>query len=282
MLLRSTIARKILISYLLIIFAVGMATLFLLGGLKRNRRINEQITNVYIPSVAYLNDMRTMVVNSKMLIKNWVFISSKPNTPEKLRLQQIQDNDFLQLAERLEMLVPGWPLEDQERYQFITFTIRDTLFPGQKYVMELLADFESYNRPAVMFEAMSMVEEDNDEIMYVTHKVLSQLEQLIAVQEVRVLEAKQQMKISFDRFRNLVWLLGLLIFLISAAAAWYSYRVIVRPLTILTAAARELAENNSDVQVLLNSDDEFKEMADALNRLGECMQEKKAGEGKRL
>jgi methyl-accepting chemotaxis protein len=280
MLLRLNITRKILIGYLLIILAVGMATLFLLAGLKQNRRINEQITNVYIPSVAYLNDMRTMVVNSKMLIKNWVFISSKPNTPEKLRLQQIQDEDFQQLSGRLEMLVPGWPMEDQERYQFIVFTIRDTLFPGQKYVMNMLADFESYNRPSVMFEAMSMVEEDNDEIMYVTHKVLSQLEQLIAVQEVRVLEAKQQMKISYDRFRNLVWLLGIIILLISAAAAWYSYRVIVRPVTILNAAARELAEEHADVRVLLNSNDEFREMADALNQLGECMREKKLEENR--
>jgi methyl-accepting chemotaxis protein len=266
--LKLNISQKILLGYFLIILFVIVATALTLLSIQKNRQINNRIANVCVPSVSYLNNLQNLVVNSKMLIKNWVFISSKANTPEKLHLARIQQTDVEQVDSRLEMLLSNWPQEDRSAYAEIITTIRDTLFLQQKYVMSLLSDFESYNKPAVMFEATSMVEEENDEIMLVTNRVLNKLEGLISSQEKSVLQAKQEMKNAINKFTITVIILGLFIILSALLAAYLTLRSVVHPLLMLKSAIREInEEGNTDVQVLIKSDDEIQDLADGINQM---------------
>jgi signal transduction histidine kinase len=207
------------------------------------------------------------VINSKMLIKSWVFVDSKSDTPDKIRLMEIHDIDFDAIVQRLNILSSDWPDSERTEFTNICTTIKDTLFVQHQYVMGLLNSFERYHRPAVMFEAMSMVEEDNDEIMFTTQEILDRLNRLVTIQDNKVLQAKEQVRLSFTRFRALIIALGIMITLTAIFTAILTINSIIRPIRLLKHATQEVAEENYDVQVLLDGEDELQVLADAFNQM---------------
>ncbi|HRP59631.1 MAG TPA: hypothetical protein PK833_05000, partial [Vicingus sp.] len=79
---RFTIGKKIgtgfgvLILFVIIVFYSTYQTL------NSSIKINDDITNVNNPSVASLEELRLLVVRSKMLIFNWIYIQSAPESPD--------------------------------------------------------------------------------------------------------------------------------------------------------------------------------------------------------
>jgi len=271
--LKMSIKSRLLAGYGFVVLTVLTATILTLLTLRENRLINERIANVHVPSVSYLNELRNLVLNSNMLIKSWVFIDTKSNTPDKQRLREIHSEGFDRVTDRLRILAQDWPADDRASLERIIQNTRDTLFRQHQYVMDLLPDFDSYNRPAAVFEATSMVEENNDEIMMTSRTILHDLDHLIASQEKRVLTAKAEVKESFDRFRWMIMALGAFIVLGSLFIAQWTTRSIVNPLRLLTSATRELADDNLDVKVLLDSQDELQVLAEAFNQMAGSLKE---------
>ena len=90
--MRLKIAAKIGIGFGIMTIAVVINALMTSSALEKSRRVNENTTNIYSPSLAFINDLYAKISDSRMLVKSWVFIEKLSNTTDKLKLKGQHDS----------------------------------------------------------------------------------------------------------------------------------------------------------------------------------------------
>lgn len=110
-----------------------------------------------------LLECKSMVNYSHLLTKNWVFIDRNPDTPDKLALKKIHNEDFPQLQAELLEVSEKWNDSNRKELESIFSFINDTLFAYQKNIMERLKTLTDYEDMFVAMDAQMMVEEGGDE-----------------------------------------------------------------------------------------------------------------------
>ena len=110
--IRMTIGRKIGMGFGLFIFFALVVVVLTNRTLERSRSINEQINEVYSPSVDALVRLRNLTVNAHMLIKHWALLESRADAPEKTALLEITDKELPGLLDRVDTLMAHWDREE--------------------------------------------------------------------------------------------------------------------------------------------------------------------------
>ena len=105
MALRMTIGRKIGMGFGLFIFFALLVVVLTNRTLERSRGINEEINQVYSPSVDALVRLRNLTVSSHMLIKHWALLESRADAPEKTALVEITTQELPQMLDRIDTLL---------------------------------------------------------------------------------------------------------------------------------------------------------------------------------
>ena len=266
--LKLTIGRKLSIGYGILIFAILGYVIFTIVTTRKNARLNEDISEIYMPSEAKLNELSNLILNSKMLIKNWVFIDKKSDTPDKLRLKDLHDKAFPQIKSDLDKLssLDKWDEKDKKTYQQIIGTINDSLFKQHKDIMGKLKVFDNYDDPNIFFDIQSEVE-DGGKVMKLTDQILADLDQLTKIQTDKVKNARADMNASFSVFQWLVVITGLILIIIALATAFYTIISIVGPLRKGVQFAKSLGSGDLMSTVDINQSDEIGELADALREM---------------
>jgi len=95
------IRHKLLYGFGLILVVVLLNAILSVTTLVRSTRLNNLVTETYSPTVQALGDLDNMITQSKMLIRNWVFVDKQPGTPDKVRLADLHAKDWPELQERL-------------------------------------------------------------------------------------------------------------------------------------------------------------------------------------
>jgi methyl-accepting chemotaxis protein len=72
--MRLKIATKIALGFGLVTIAVLIYGILTQNAIQRNQEVNESITNIYSPSLEWINKLQTQISDSRMLIKSWVHI----------------------------------------------------------------------------------------------------------------------------------------------------------------------------------------------------------------
>ncbi|MGM0497546.1 MAG: methyl-accepting chemotaxis protein, partial [Bacteroidota bacterium] len=106
--LRFSITAKLIVGISVIIVAILINSYLINKSLKRSREINQKVSELYVPSAAELNNLHNMIDQSKALMKSWVFIDKKEDTPDKEYLRLIHNKDFPELHEKINDLAQGW------------------------------------------------------------------------------------------------------------------------------------------------------------------------------
>jgi methyl-accepting chemotaxis protein len=158
--IRFTIARKLLVGFGIVTMAVIISSSLTFLTLQKNKQINEEVSKTLSPSENYLNELTALVVNSKMLIKNWVFIERKNDTPDKIKLRKLHNESFPDLEEKILVLEKSWSTNDQKEINNLLSAINDTLFEYHRTIMDQLSSFEAYDDVMIVFEVNPMVQED--------------------------------------------------------------------------------------------------------------------------
>ena len=226
---RFSIGAKLILGIGVIIIAILINSYLINNSLEKSRKINEQITELYVPSAAHLNDLYNQINRSKSLIKTWVFIDKKKNTQDKIQLRQLHNQDFPRLHEKIHALSENWSPEEREKYQDIRTTIQDTLFARHQNIMESLNSFESYNDPMLLFEITPQVEYGG-EIMVMTDEILNQISSLRNTMQDKVDQSRVQMTSIFNKFERFIIILGVALILISSITAFILTRTTVQPI----------------------------------------------------
>ncbi|MBN2349260.1 MAG: GAF domain-containing protein [Bacteroidales bacterium] len=266
------IAAKIGIGYGIMTLALIINALLTNNALRNNREVNQNITDVYTPSLEFINDLYSRISDSRMLIKSWVFIDKISDTPDKLRLKSLHEIQYPELHDTLQYYSQFWSAEQKETLGNIDAAINDTLFPLHNYVMEQLSSFESYDDPFIVFEVTPMTEEGGD-IMVLTQKILDQISSFQQELEEITNKARAEMVKSFDNFRTFIFLMGFGMVLAAIIIGYITIQSLVNPINNTKNILLQMSKGILPEDNLKEGSDETGQMAKALNMLIRSLKE---------
>lgn len=270
--LRFTIANRLAMGFGILTLALLVNSFITYNILTTSIKKNEEITNIYNPSVSYLSRLTDMLVYSKMLIKNWVFIDTQSDTPDKLSLENLIEVEFPELHRQILGISSIWSAEEQELYMESYNKVSGELFPMHKEVMGQLQDFESYDNPMILFMVTPMVESGGD-IENKTNEILDVLNQLSGQQQAKVQQAMVEMDASFFWFQEYILITGLIMVFASVFIAVIIIRSLVRPVNKIRKLLVDMSQGVLPDHTVEVRSDEIGEMSVALNSVIEGLKD---------
>ncbi|HOY27454.1 MAG TPA: SpoIIE family protein phosphatase [Flavobacteriales bacterium] len=265
--IRLTIGRRIGMGFGLFIFFALLVVILTNSTLERSRTINDQINNVYSPSVDALVRLRNLTVNAHMLIKHWALLESRADAPEKTNLVDLTNRELPQLLDQIDTLMADWEHEEVALMGQITVEMRE-LFDLHERIKVLLPSLESYSDPFIHMERNDIAEEGGplDQSM---QKVLVDLDRLLEMQESKRMTLGGGMIRSFDSLKFFVLYMGIGLVVVGAVAAFFIVRGIVTPVQRLRSVLLSLGRGVFPRTKVRTTNDEIGDMSKALTSLVE-------------
>ncbi len=259
-----TIARKLGLGFGILTLAILSLSTFTYLNLQKNRNLSDNIREIYTPSVSQLNDLTMTISNSKMLIKTWVFIEKKPDTPDKMRLKSLHESTYPEIISELQELSNAWEPKQRQKLDSIATTIEDTLFEKHKYIMGQLNTFDAYDEGMIIFEIQMMVE-NGGEVIRITDRVINELNTLLTDIENEAKESTAEMIRSSDKFLYWIQFLAVSLFILAVIIAFTTIKSIISPINSLKKTLILMSKGILPDKKLKIRNDEIGEMAYALN-----------------
>jgi methyl-accepting chemotaxis protein len=266
--MRLKIAVKIGIGFGIMTIAVVINALITSSALEKSRKVNENTTNIYSPSLAFINALYSKISDSRMLIKSWVFIEKLSNTPDKLKLQSLHEEGYKEVIDTLKNYYSKlWENPQHKALLFnIDSSIVDTLFPMHQYIMEQLNSCESYDDAFVWFEVTTMAEESGD-VMTTTQKILDKISVLSTELENIVNKGRIDMVRTFKDFKTRIILMGLALVIGAIIIGILTISSLTRPINHTKNILLSMSKGILPKEKLNEGSDEIGQMAKALNFL---------------
>ncbi len=263
---RFTIGKKIGLGFgALIILTIGV---FMVTNttLNKSKQINDQINDIYNPSVAALEELKLSGYRSKLLIYTWVYSpSSVDDNPDKLRLNNLTFQDYPRIKKKILDLSEHWTKDEQFMITSV-FSDFEELWMFHEETKSLLNSFESYNDSENKFLAEFEIGEGG-RIYEKTDEIIFQLDDLIKRQKLKSNKVTEDMISSFDLLQFLVRYLGIGLIIGGVLIAIFTTRTIVKPVYSLKNILLDLSKGIFPTKKLKQRNDEIGEMVDAMNTL---------------
>ena len=259
---RLSIGRRIGMGFGLFIFFALLVVFLTNRTLERSRSINEEINQVYSPSVDALVRLRNLIVNAHMLIKYWAITESIPDAPEKTSLVDLTDHQLPRLMDRIDTLSGAW---DKEEVALLnrSFAEMHDLFELHDEVKEMLPSLESYKDPITFLKRQELAE-DGGPLDERTRLLLEDLDRLLTMQEAKRQSLGSGMIRSFDSLKFFVLYMGTGLVIIGIIVAFLIVRSIVRPVQRLRGVLISLGRGVFPRTRIKARNDEVGEMSQAL------------------
>ncbi len=262
-----TIAKKLILGFGVVTIAILVNMYLINRTLKKSLEVSEKISTVYVPSADLVRELSNTIISSKMLIKNWVYIEIQADTPDKIKLRDLQRIELPDIHERILKLSNDWTPDEQQSYEQIYVSISDTLFPMHQDIMNNLSTMESYDDFfLLMTEVYTKVEEGGDIIVF-SDIIIERLGNLIEQHEAKVIEARQQMEDSFAGLENFIFISGVVLVLISIVIALFLAQMVIKPIKKIKNILIMMGDGIMPNKQIKESNDEIGEMSEALNAL---------------
>jgi methyl-accepting chemotaxis protein len=273
--MKITIARRLSLGFGIVVLIILVNVLLTSIMSRNNRKLNEEISTIFEPSAALLSELNNQVSNSKMLIKNWVYIDKVADTPEKVKLKQLHETAFPELDNKILEISKSWNInssEQQDKYKALSIFIKDSLFSQHKIIMGKLTSMASYDDPFVMFEISPMVE-GNGSLMLQTDKAIADIKKLQVDLNSKVVELRNEMDNSFIRFQIFTIIAGIIVIIVTIVISVWITRAIVTPLKKAVEFTQNIENGDLTRDIEIHQNDEFGDLANALRTMQEKLSE---------
>lgn len=270
--MKLTIGKKLIIGFGVILLALIINAVLILNSSIENSKLNTQIIESYNPSEDNLNNLKDLLLDSKILIKNWVYIDKQDNTPNKIKLKELHDTGIPNIIKELNILSKQWSDSNKSKLQKAEELINDSIMPLHSKVMKALNSFESYDDPMVLFEVTPLVEEQGD-IMVKTDNAISILDELIEFQTKLTDDAIGDMQDSFKSFPKFVLITTFIIIIIFVLVLIYINRTVTIPIKKGVVFAKAIEQGDLTVSVNINQNDEIGDLAKSLSNMANKLNE---------
>lgn len=263
--IRFTIAWKIGVGFGL--YMVLVAVLFVLTRqtLSENRKINAEINDVISPGIEGLETLSSQISYSKMLIRHWATVQSRPDVLEKRELRLLMEERIPQNQEALDSIAKSWNSNHRQMLEQLHRSI-DRLFIVYRQVMVHLPDFESYANPQSMLRVDYLMLQ-GEGVDHCTNEVEQRLEDLLRYQRDELIASTREMDALGDRLTLLAGNLSIFTLIAGGLIALLVTRSIVRPVSELKRTLLYLGKGIYPRNTVRVTSDEIGDMAFAVNRL---------------
>lgn len=272
---RRRITRRLGLAYALSTLTILLGAIMLFFALNNNYKLLKSVADVYSPSTNLLQKLSYQVAETKMLIKNWVFVSPQTNSPDKIRLKELHQKEIPELLEELKLLSQEWENDEKELLIRIEDHFYKILIPSQQEVMNLLQTFEDYNDAMLVFTAQSLVEDETDPVMLATSSLIDEINRFLFNLSSKTDKVKNQSKKSMDAFKILIIFIAISIGFGTLLLASFISRTVIKPLKDLDKAASMVQSGYLDVQVDVKQDDEVGSLSENFNKMISSLKDQK-------
>jgi serine phosphatase RsbU (regulator of sigma subunit) len=257
-----SIGRKISLGFAVVIMSTIVAFFITNNTFVESRKLNEEITNNHNPSIAKLEELKLMIVRSKMLINNWAYQATPPENEDKVSLSKLTTSEYPRLKLELESLTETW--DDSSKFTVSQlYGEIEQLWMHHDFVKQTLYGVESYNDAFSVITAQSMVEESGDIDLQTDH-IINVLNELIDLKKERTQVITAEMLSKFQGIQTLIRNLGVALALAGILIAFLTTRTIVSPVRKLRLILLDLSKGIFPKSWITTSGDEIGEMANAL------------------
>lgn len=266
MAVRVTIGRKMAIGFGVMTLGFLFFIFLTHSLLRKNYNIISQITESNLPAESSVNDLSMMLMSSKMLIKNWVYIDQRPNTPDKTQLTTIITSDFPALRDKLLRLKSTWPEHDKKQIENILVTIEDTLFVKYNEISKELSTAEAYQNSMVQVVIYPLFD-DTGEITTTVSRLQKQLDVISAHIQFQIGRSSSDARVSSDSFQRFIIFYGAFIITLSIIIGLFLTKMLSTPLVYVKQQLLKLSDGELAEIKYQASNDEIGDMLDALKKL---------------
>lgn len=265
-----SLSKKLLIGFGLVIGLFIISSIVTFTILTQNDTINRKLSEQNTPSVNGLIELQNLIAESKLLIKNWVYIDKLPDTPDKKRLIEFHNSLYPNLVEEIRPLAENWSSEDRQTFNDLNEKITSSLFNDHKHVMSQLSNFDSYNDFLILMDVEGMVDASGS-IMITTNEVLGQLNALITNQQEEAAVAYADIESSTAFFRIFIIIGGILVVVFGIVISFYITTSIKRSISTASDAIAKLADGDLKADFEISGSDEIAkllyDLREMINRL---------------
>ncbi len=265
------IKQKLVYGFGTILFAIFLNGIVTFFTLSHSRGLNEEVTEIFSPSAKLLDEYNTMISQSNMLIRSWVYIDKQPGTPNKVRLVELHKTDYPALKAKVKEISENWDKEDIVNINRAV-NKTDSLFEKHEYVKSLYSSFESYDDAMVLFEVEPMLEGGGD-ISVLSDDITKIIRDLLVKYNEKNQEALGAMNSSFTFLSFIIVILSLITLAASVAMGYYLFISIVAPLQKGVTFAQSIGKGDLTATVDIKQDDEIGILADALRDMAENLRQ---------
>lgn len=262
---RFTISRKIGAGFAILILTTLVLVYLTYSTLSTGRMMNDNINDIYNPSVSSLEKLKSDVLRSKTLISIWAGVQSREDTKDKMSLKNLLREDIPDVKQNIDSLSFHWA-EPERRQKEKVYNDLDQLFQSYREVQNTLVDIQSYDLPFARFAMLELVEEDG-RIDQETQQFLEDLNLLIDSQRLNITEDSETMISSFDQLQIYLSILGVGLFFAGIIIASFTVRSIVTPVRSLREILLILGKGEFPEKAVVDTGDEIGEMSVALEQL---------------
>ena len=267
--IKLNIAQKLLVGFGVILFVIIVNGVWTYVTLSNSKKLNKTLTEVYSPSSNSLRELSQMITQSKMLIKNWVFIDKQSGTPDKVRLAELQDKRYPELKNKIKGFYSSWKetghTKDVDSLETI-FQKTDSLFQIQKGIMNNLSTFESYDDAMILFEVEPMVQEGG-EVITLSDEIINEVENIAGEFSKESDLGLTKMNKSFSSFSWIIIIMSIVIVVFSSMIGYMLYNSIVKPLIVGVKFAQSIGSGDLEAKVNIEQEDEIGDLARALSKM---------------
>ncbi len=267
--IKLNIAQKLFVGFGAILLIIILNGVWTYVTLSNSKELNKTLTEVYSPSSSSLHILSQQITQSKMLIKNWVFIDKQSGTPDKVQLIELQDKDYPALKEKIAGFYNLWNetghSEDVNNTKTI-FRHVDSLFIMQKYIMENLNSFDAYEDAMILFEVEPQVQEGG-EVINLSDEIVIDVEKIANDFSAQSDLGLTNMNNSFTSISWIIVIMSFIIVVFSSLIGYLLYSSIVKPLILGAQFAQSMGSGDLEAQVNINQEDEIGNMAKALSKM---------------
>lgn len=257
--LGKSIKTKLFFSFASLVGLFVISFIVVLISVNRSENIIGNLSSNKDASVDNLEELKTLVLDTKYLTSMWIYNRSDEISKEKLREYH---NSYPKIKSQLLKVSKNWDSKDKKNIETVIVKA-DSSILFQSQVMESLVSFESYEDFLAMMEAESAIET----IQYKTSELLPVLERLISIKTTE--KTQKEVITNFSFMRNTIFIITGVILLVGFLIYLYAVRIIVKPIQSATTVVSKVVSGDLSVKIENRSEDEVGQL---LNQFGNMVE----------
>jgi len=247
-------------SLLVLLFVInGVITIITLNNNKKSSAI---LSNIIDPSLQATDDLKKMILESKMYTTNWVFL--RYNQDDKGSLKRLHDPDYGELKIRTSSFAGQWTNKNWVDSLNRVYTDFEQLLGIERSIMGTLKEFKDYDDPVTKLEAERTIEED---VLPRTTALINSLNNIILYEQGIRRQVLSNLESSTRLLRKAIILQAVSIILIGCFLSVYMARVIISPINKLRLIVNDLGKGITRKIERKGGNDEIGEMVRSVNNL---------------